>query len=271
MSDFASQLEDRWLTTNSMLCVGLDPALERISSKYGQSASERMWNFCRSVIDATAKFACAFKPQIAFFSAVGRESVLEQVIRYIHEKYPQIPVILDAKRGDIGSTAERYAQEAFERYEADAVTVNPYLGWDTIEPFLRYSGKGVAILCMTSNAGSSWLQSQPQENPIYLQIADSVIDKADPNLMLVVGATNPKALIDIRERGSEIHVLVPGLGTQGGQAKAVLQARRKNRGGGLVVNVSRAILYGESGSNLTESGFADRANAFANQLPSTLD
>lgn len=157
MSNFIQTLNDAWQRTNSLLCVGLDPEPSKFPGALAGRA-DAIFDFCREIVDATAPYASSFKPQIAYFAAHRAEDQLEQLIAHIHAHHPGLPVILDAKRGDIGSTAEQYAREAFERYQADAVTVNPYMGFDSIEPYLQHEGKGVIVLCRTSNAGGSDLQ-----------------------------------------------------------------------------------------------------------------
>lgn len=249
-----------------MLCVGLDPDEDRIPSSFGKSPEAKVENFCRTVVEVSHSFVCAFKPQIAYFSAIGCESVLERVIEFVRDTAPGIPVILDAKRNDIGSTSEKYAQEVFERYNVDAVTVNPYLGWDTVEPFLAYPNKGVIVLCRTSNPGGDWLQVQPPEFPLYMQIAQRVIDQQNPNLMLVVGATTIGELAAIRELGPNLTLLVPGVGAQGGDEEEVLEVGRCKDGGGLIINVSRAILYSSEPNGMAPSAIAERARSFANRL-----
>lgn len=263
---FYTNLEHRWRTTKSMLCVGLDPDERRIPSSFGKSPEAKVENFCRTVVEVCHPFVCAFKPQIAYFSAIGCESVLERIVEFVRTTAPGIPVILDAKRNDIGSTSEKYAQEAFERYKVDALTVNAYLGWDTIEPFLAYPDKGVIVLCRTSNPGGDWLQVQPPEFPLYMQIAQRVIDQQNPNVMLVVGATTIGELAAIRELGPNLTLLVPGVGTQGGDEAEVLEVGRSKNGGGLVVNVSRAILYSDEPNGMAPSAIAERARSFAKRL-----
>ena len=154
---FISKLETRWAHSNSLLCVGLDPQLDRIPERFKKQNSPYL-DFCTAIVEATHELVCCFKPQVAYFSAVGAEDQLEKLVLYIKEQHPDIPVILDAKRGDIGSTAALYAKEAYERYGADAVTVNPYLGFESIEPYMKYEDKGIVVLCRTSNPGSDWLQ-----------------------------------------------------------------------------------------------------------------
>ncbi|HSG21931.1 MAG TPA: orotidine-5'-phosphate decarboxylase, partial [Azonexus sp.] len=151
---FTQMLAAAWQKNNSLLCVGLDPDPAKFPAHL-QARDDAIFEFCAGIVDATADLACAFKPQIAYFAARRAEDQLEALIAHIHEKHPGIPVILDAKRGDIGSTAEQYAIEAFERYQADAVTVNPYMGRDSVDPYLAWPDKGVILLCRTSNPGGS--------------------------------------------------------------------------------------------------------------------
>lgn len=234
-----------------MLCVGLDPDLQRIPALYLRGANgveEGVVRFCRDIVDATADLVCAFKPQIAYFAACGLESALAEVIGYIHSTYPGVPVILDAKRGDIGDTARLYAIEAFERYDADAVTVNPYLGRESIEPFLAWEGRGVIVLCRTSNPDSAWLQAYPDDGEsVYLRIARAAAEWGrSGNVMLVAGATYPEELGQIRQVVDDMPLLVPGIGAQGGDLRAVLGAGADSTGRGLVVNTSRAVLYADA-------------------------
>ena len=263
---FCEKLEHRWRMTDSMLCVGLDPDESRIPSSYGTSIEAKVESFCRAVVEVSHPYVCAFKPQIAYFSAIGCEHVLERVVEFVRATAPDVPVILDAKRNDIGSTSAKYAQEAFERYKVDAVTVNPYLGWDTVEPFLTYPGKGVIVLCRTSNPGGDWLQVQPPVFPLYMQIAQRVIDTQNPNLMLVVGATTIGELAAIRRSGPKLVLLVPGVGTQGGDEEEVLEVGRCREGGGLIINVSRAILYSAEPDEMSPDAIAERARSFATRL-----
>lgn len=274
-----------WTRTDAFLCVGLDPLPERLPEHLLGTAGDtanRMTppapgsdklltavnTFCRGIIDATASVVCAYKPQIAHFSALGCEAVLMDLIRYIHEQYPGLPVILDAKRGDIGSTAERYAIEAFERYDADAVTVNPWLGAEGLQPFLAYEDRGTIVLCRTSNADSAWLQTDPTgaDHP-YLRIARSSRDwNTNGNVLLVAGATYPDELGAIREAaGDEVGLLVPGVGAQGGDLGAVFRQGATAGGFGLVVNSSRAIIYAGAGED-----FADAAGHAAQAVVSEM-
>ncbi|MEA1923636.1 MAG: orotidine-5'-phosphate decarboxylase [Pseudomonadota bacterium] len=261
--NFIKKLEFIQKKNISLLCVGLDPSLERLPESC-RTQPQPFLAFNQALIDATADLVCAYKPQIAHYAAVGAEMELLATINYIHENYPDIPVILDAKRGDIGSTAEKYAVEAFIRYQADAVTVNPYLGGDSLEPFLKYQEKGVVILCRTSNPGGSDLQGlEVDGEPLYLKLAELAADSwnENRNILLVVGATWPAELARVREKVGDIPLLVPGIGAQGGDLAAVMQAGLDRHGAGLVINSSRGIIYADSGD-----GFADAARQAALEL-----
>lgn len=223
-----------------MLCVGLDPD----PTKFPHHV-ESVSDFCTAIIDATADLVCAFKPQIAYFSAIGAERELERVCAYIRDRYPDVLLVLDAKRGDIGSTAEHYAREAFDRYGAHAVTVNPYLGTDSIEPFLRHPDGGVFVLCRTSNPGGSDFQSLVTDGqPLYQHVARRVADHWSKlgDCGLVVGGTYPDELRAVRAIVGDLPLLVPGIGAQGGDVAATAGGADSS-GMGMVVNSSRAILY----------------------------
>jgi orotidine-5'-phosphate decarboxylase len=231
---------------NTMLCVGLDPDMAKIPSHL-QGYSDAIFTFCKEIVDATADLVCAFKPQIAYFAAQGAETQLEQLMQYIQKHHPEVPIILDAKRGDIGATATQYAIEAFERYGADAVTVNPYMGFDSIEPYLKYADRGVFVLCRTSNPGGSDLQflelgkeNAPQK--LYEKVASLAATQWNSNgqLGLVVGATFPEEIARVRAIVGDMPLLIPGIGAQGGDVVATVQAGQKNN---LLINSSRAILY----------------------------
>jgi orotidine-5'-phosphate decarboxylase len=243
--DFKTTLQAAWARNDSLLCVGLDPDPAKFPAALN-GRSGAILEFCKSIADATADLACAFKPQIAYFAANRAEDQLEALIRHIHEKHPGIPVILDAKRGDIGATAEQYAREAFERYGADALTVNPYMGFDSIEPYLAWKERGVVILCRTSNAGGSDLQFlETQGRKLYQHVAELVATKwnAGGQCALVVGATFPAELAEVRRLVGRMPLLVPGIGAQGGDIEATVSAGRTASGTGLMINSSRAILY----------------------------
>ncbi len=224
-------------------------------------------DFCCAIVDATADLVCAFKPQVAHFAAEGAEDQLAEVIAYIHQGWPALPVILDAKRGDIGATAELYAREAFERYQADAVTVNPYLGEESLRPFLKFPDRGVAVLCRTSNLGSGWLQAHPESDPLYLRVAKAARrwNRAD-NVMLVAGATYPEELAHIRQTVGAMPLLVPGIGAQRGDVEKTLAAALDDNQQGLIVNASRSILYAQNLDEQDGRGFADASRKAAQML-----
>ncbi|MFM7046124.1 MAG: orotidine-5'-phosphate decarboxylase [Ilumatobacteraceae bacterium] len=248
-------LEAAWRRADSTLCVGLDPDPSRFPDAVHGSVVE----FCRAIVDATADLVCAFKPQIAYFAAIGAERELEQLCGHIRERHPGVLLVLDAKRGDIGSTAEQYAREAFDRYGAHAVTVNPYMGGDTIEPFLRHPGGSVFVLCRTSNPGSGDFQSlDVGGEPLFERVARRVLEwNAIGDCGLVVGATYPDELRRVRSIVGSLPLLVPGIGAQGGDIDATVAAGATADGYGMVVNSSRAILYASGGD------FADAARAEA--------
>ena len=246
---FTQMLAAAWQKNDSLLCVGLDPDPARFPShlkRGGERDDNAILEFCTAIVDATADLVCAFKPQIAYFAACRAEDQLEALIAHIHEKHPGIPVILDAKRGDIGSTAEQYASEAFERFQADAVTVNPYMGHDSLAPWLAYREKGVILLCRTSNPGGSDLQFlDVGGEKLYERVARLAAQEwnSSGQIGLVVGATFPGEIARVREIVGDMPLLVPGIGAQGGDIEATVRAGRTVDGAGLMINSSRAILY----------------------------
>ena len=249
---------------DSLLCVGLDPDIGRFPGVL-QGRSDAVFEFCRAIIDATASYACAFKPQIAYFAALAAEDQLQAICDYLNQSYPDIPIVLDAKRGDIGATAEQYAREAFERYKADAVTVNPYMGFDSIEPYLQWNEKGVIVLCRTSNPGGSDLQSLLVDGqPLYQHVARLVAQQWNRNgqCALVVGATFPQEIAEVRKIVGEMPLLVPGIGAQGGDIEATVLAGQTRDGAGMMINSSRAILYSKQ---VDGEGFADAAARVARE------
>lgn len=251
MSNFIEQLQHGWDANHSLVCVGLDPEIERFPAHIAASASP-IFQFNKSIIDATADLVCAYKPQFAHYAAYEAEDQLERTIDYIHRTYPAIPVILDSKRGDVGNTAERYAIEAFERYHADAVTVNPYLGGDSLEPFLKYEDKGVIILCRTSNPGAKDLQDlEVGGRRLFHIVAEHAARRWNSrgNCLLVVGATYPRELAEVREVVGNMPLLVPGVGAQGGDVAQVVQNGQTAAGAGLIISSSRGILYASSGED----------------------
>lgn len=247
---FVQGLRARWLRSSSLLCVGLDPDLARLPPHLA-GKPDAFKRFCCAIVDATHDLACAFKPQIAFFASEAAEDQLVEIIDYIHATYPGVPVLLDAKRGDIGSTAEHYAREVFERYHADAVTLSPFLGYDSVEPYLAHRTKGALILCRTSNPGGSEFQSLDcGGRPLYQSIAETVATRWNETGQcgLVVGATAPKELLEVRNIVGEMPILVPGIGAQGGDIASTVTAG-KTSAGGLMISSSRAILYAGQGED----------------------
>ena len=266
--NFTDQLARAEALNDSLLCVGLDPDPSKFPGSWKDDPA-RIFDFCASIVDATRDLVIAFKPQIAYFAAHRAEDQLERLIAHIHTSAPQVPVILDAKRGDIGSTAVQYAHEVFERYRADAVTLSPFMGFDSVEPYLQYEGKGVILLCRTSNPGSADLQAQT------LQSGDKVFEhiarlasgpwNQSGQLGLVVGATYPAEIARVRELAPTLPLLIPGVGAQGGDALATVRAGWQGDKDGrtlapIIVNSSRAVLYASRGDNFAE---AARQAAFA--------
>ena len=261
MSKFIEKLQNAWDKQNSLLGVGLDPDQQRMPESILQSKTP-IFDFCKGIIDATAEYACAFKPQIAYFASQGAEMALTQLCHYISNTYPELPILLDSKRGDIGTTADHYAKEAFERYCADAITVNPYMGFDSIEPYLAWENKGVIILCRTSNQGGSDFQffESADGTPLYLEVAKTVAEKwnLSEQCSLVVGATFPEELAKVRACvGDDMALLVPGIGAQGGDIEATVMAGANSKGQGLMINSARAILYASSGTDWQEAAAAE--------------
>jgi orotidine-5'-phosphate decarboxylase len=252
---FHTKLTVAWELSQSMLCVGLDPdpaqfpvSLERVH--------QASYEFCKAIVDATADAVCAFKPQFAYFAAQRAEPELERLCHYIRHTYPDVLLILDAKRGDIGPTAEQYAREAFERYGADVVTVNPYLGTDSVAPFLSYPKHGIFALCRTSNAGGDDFQSlDVAGEPLYAHVARRAATEWSKigDCGLVVGATYPDELRKVRAIVGDMPILVPGVGAQGGDIDATVAAGATDDGFGMVINSSRAILYASRATDFADA------------------
>jgi orotidine-5'-phosphate decarboxylase len=242
----------------SMLCVGLDPDPLKFPDRY-KGDSNKIYDFCAAIVDATADLSIAFKPQIAYFAAHRAEGQLERLMEHMRRVAPQVPIILDAKRGDIGSTAEQYAVEAFERYGADAVTLSPFMGFDSVAPYLKHEGKGAFLLCRTSNPGGDDLQSQRfasvEGQPLlYEHVARLAQGPWNLNgqLGLVVGATYPAEIERVRLVAPTLPLLIPGVGAQGGDAVATVRAGWRP-GAPIIVNSSRAIIYASSGGDFAEA------------------
>src|ERR1700730_13626041 len=253
MSAFIDNLAGGWERSNSLVCVGLDPEIERFPRHIAAQPSP-IFQFNKAIIDATADLVCAYKPQFAHYAAYEAEDQLERTIEYVHRSYPGIPVILDSKRGDVGNTAVRYAIEAFERYGADAVTVNPYLGGDSLEPFLQYEDRGVIILCRTSNPGGRDLQDlEVGGRKLYQVVADMAARKWNQrgNWLVVVGATQPRELAEGREIVGKMPFLVPGVGAQGGDVALAVTNGQTDDGTGLIVSSCWGCLYAGSDDNFS--------------------
>jgi len=270
MSSFVHRLQDSWARNDSLVCVGLDPEIERFPEHIAAHASP-IFQFNKAIVDATADLVCAYKPQFAHYAAYEAEDQLQRTIEYIHETYPDVPVILDSKRGDVGNTAERYANEAFERYGADAVTVNPYLGGDSLEPFLKHADRGVIILCRTSNPGARDLQDLTVDaagRRLYHVVADLAARQWNTrgNCLLVVGATYPQELAEVRRIVGDMPLLVPGVGAQGGDVAAAVRSGQTAAGTGLIISSSRAILYASRGED-----FASAARTATERLRSQIN
>jgi orotidine-5'-phosphate decarboxylase len=255
---FLEQLAAAQASHQSLLCVGLDPEPRKFPAHLGQDATH-IFDFCAHTVDATHDVVCAFKPQIAYFAAHRAEAQLECLIAHIRNVAPMVPIILDAKRGDIGSTAEQYAIEAFERYGADAVTLSPFMGFDSVAPYLKYHGKGAFLLCRTSNPGGDDLQNQrlaglAGEPRLFEHIAQLAQGPWNLNgqLGLVVGATYPEEIARVRHIAPKLPLLIPGVGTQGGDAKATVKAGLTPTGP-IIVNASRAVLYASQGADFAQA------------------
>ena len=259
--NFTQQLTRAETLNDSMLCVGLDPDPAKFPGAWKDDPA-RIFDFCATIVDATKDLVIAFKPQIAYFAAQRAEEQLERLIAHIHKVAPEVPVILDAKRGDIGSTAEQYAREVFERYQADAVTLSPFMGFDSIEPYLAFEGKGVILLCRTSNTGGADLQGQTlaSGDTVFEHIARLANGAWNRNgqLALVVGATYPEEIERVRALAPTLPLLIPGIGAQGGDAAATVRAGWRADSSGrtvapIIVSSSRAVLYASRGNDFAEA------------------
>jgi orotidine-5'-phosphate decarboxylase len=255
---FIQMLLDAQQRNGSMLCVGLDPEPTRFPTAF-QGDPGKIHDFCARIVDATADLVIAYKPQIAYFASHRAEAQLERLVEHIRRAAPHVPVILDAKRGDIGSTAEQYAKEAFERYGADAVTLSPFMGFDSLQPYLKYEGKGAFLLCRTSNPGGDDLQNQrlasvEGQPRLYEHVAKLAQGPWNLNgqLGLVVGATYPVEIEAVRRLAPTAPLLIPGIGAQGGDAVATVKAGWR-ADAPIVVSSSRAILYASSGADFADA------------------
>jgi len=273
---FTERLRRRWQEARTLLCVGLDGEIERMpeqfrrglapgddGDEYERRIAAALTEYHIAIVEATADLVCAYKPNIAFYEQHGPAGLraLIAIIAYIQKKYPEIPVLLDAKRGDIGSTSQAYARAAFDVYGADAVTAQPYLGYDALEPFLSRADRGVFVLCRTSNPGASELQdlsvgtNNEDTEPLYLRVARRVANEwnANGNCGLVVGSTYPEELRQVREIAGDLPILAPGVGAQGGDLEATVRAGIDSSSQGLLISVSRAILYASTGDDFASA------------------
>ncbi|PIS09607.1 orotidine-5'-phosphate decarboxylase [Candidatus Beckwithbacteria bacterium CG10_big_fil_rev_8_21_14_0_10_34_10] len=259
--NFQQKLDKIIKTNNSCVCVGLDSNFDKIPGflKINKPVSEAIFSFNKKIVEATYDLVCAYKPNIAFYEAEGLEGLkaLKKTIEFIKKKNPNLLVIVDAKRGDIGSTNIGYVKSLFDFYSFDALTVHPYLGKESLEPFLKRKDKGIIVLCRTSNPGAGEFQDLIVSNkngkkmPLYLAIARKVENSwnKNNNCALVVGATYPKELAQIRKIVPAMPFLIPGIGIQGGDIKKTIQAGRNKDGRGVIINSSRGIIFSSSARN----------------------
>ena len=266
MDSFISKLEKLW-AEDKFLCIGLDPDYEKLPKSIKGKRSERIFKFNKAIIDATAKYAVAFKPNSAFYEAEGLEGhkALLKTVKYIKNNYPHIPIILDAKRADIGNTNSGYVSSAFDEIGVDAITVHPYLGREAVQPFLDRKDKGVIVLVRTSNPGAGEFQDikNKKGEPLYITVAKNVSKNwnENGNCAVVVGATYPKELAQIRKIIGDMPILIPGIGAQGGDLEKTVKAGKNSKNQGMIIHSSRAIIFASSGAD-----FAARARKKALEL-----
>lgn len=265
-SEFVAKLERLWSMGN-FVCVGLDSDFSKIPQSLKDSVpssptyiEEVMVRFNQAIVDATHDLVCAYKPNSAFYEAQGDQGMraLARTVKYIKEHYPDVPVILDAKRADIGNTNDGYVQAAFDTLGADAITVNPYLGKEALKPFLDRKDKGIIVLARTSNPGAGELQDLPvgaSQEPLYKVIARNVSEfwNKNGNCALVVGATCPRELAEVRGIVGDLPILIPGIGAQGGEVEATVNAGEDSRTGGMIINSSRGIIFASKGADFAEA------------------
>ena len=266
---FIKKLESCWQRDN-FVCVGLDSDYEELPDviKAGRPVEDALFHFNREIIDATHDLVCAYKPNAAFYEAQGEAGLraLMNTVNYIREAYPHIPVILDAKRADIGSTNLGYVQSAFDVIGVDAITVHPYLGREALAPFLARKEKGIIVVVKTSNPGSGEFQDLPvgpEQETLYLVVARHVAQEwnSNGNCTIVVGATYPEELRRARALIGDMPILIPGIGTQGGEVAATVQAGKDSRGWGMIISASRSIIFASK-----RGDFAEAARAATEQL-----
>jgi orotidine-5'-phosphate decarboxylase len=256
--DFRKLLEGRW-AEKKFLCVGLDSDFEKIpQAARKEDVRATIVNFNRAIIDATKDLVCAYKPNSAFYEAHGDEgwNALRETILYIHDAAPDVPVILDAKRGDIGNTNEGYVVSAFDHLHADAITVQPYPGKEALQPFLDRKDKGVIVWCRTSNQGGGEFQDlMVGGRQLYKIVAEHVAHEwnGNGNCGLVVGATYPEELREVRAIAGDMPILIPGVGVQGGDLGKTVKAGRDARGAGMIISVSRAVIFASNGADFAKA------------------
>ncbi len=265
---FEERVERRMRQSDSLLCIGLDPVLDKLPGHYAPTV-ESVVHFCQSIIDATHPVAAAYKPNLGFFTALGRPG-LNALWAVRHSIPSDVPVILDCKVGDVSETAAAYAHGWFTEFGFDAITVSPYLGEDAVAPFLTYGDKGVIILCKTSNTGSGDFQDLTIDNgePLFLRVADRCQQwdhQYAASVGLVVGATYPEQLKAIRQRVGDQVILLPGVGAQGGDLEASLQAGLSSTGTGLLCSASRAVIFADSGQDF-DAAALDAAKTLRSQI-----
>ena len=270
--NFRELLENRW-SEGKFVCVGLDSELGKIPASIRRSEiAETIVQFNRSIVEATSDLVCAYKPNIAFYETHGEEGwkALRQTISHIHDTAPDVPVILDAKRGDIGNTNMGYMIGAFGHLEADANTVHPYLGREALKPFLDQKDKGVIVLCRTSNPGAGEFQDMDVSGdvvpggymPLYKFVAYKVRSEwnENGNCAVVVGATYPGELREVRELVGDMPILIPGIGAQGGDVEKTVTAGKDSRGRGMIINSSRGIIFASKGADFAEAARRETMN-----------
>ena len=267
------QLIEQIFTKKSFLCVGLDTDLNKVP-KFLLNEEDSIFSFNKAIIDATAPYCVAYKPNLAFYECYGLKGMeaFEKTITYLKEKYPNHFIIADAKRGDIGNTSKMYAQTFFKEYNVDALTIAPYMGEDSVKPFLEYEGKWVILLALTSNKGSHDFQLFEDKDGV--RVFERVLSKAQEwgtteNLMFVVGATQGSLFADIRKLAPNSFLLVPGVGAQGGSLQEVCKYGM-NKDCGLLVNSSRGIIYASSEANFAEIA-GEKAKELQQEMEKELD
>jgi orotidine-5'-phosphate decarboxylase len=263
--NFLDLLKKRW-DSGTFVCVGLDSEHKKIPGAARRATvNETMFFFNKNIVDATRDLVCAYKPNIAFYEAMGMEGIfaLNRTIKYIHEVAPEIPVILDFKRADIGNTNLGYVEAAFNEFDADAVTVHPYLGAEALKPFLDQKDKGIIVLCRTSNPGAGEFQDlivdAPEgQMPLYQYVAHRVAEEwnKNGNCLVVVGATYPAELGIVRAVVGDMPILIPAIGKQGGDLEATINAGQDRRGRGMLIGSSREIIFASSGADFAEAARA---------------